>query len=92
MNSLLLSWEADCPIQFTVQKGRKTSNTDAKLCYSPLALSCHLATILQLLSLQGEQNLVSLRDVVLHLSGSKQVSLWDSCLSVGKEIGVNRKV
>ena len=74
MNSLLLSWEADCPIQFTVQKVGKTSNNDANFCYAPLAVDCVLGMILQLLSLKEEQCLVGLRDAVLHPYSRKQVS------------------
>lgn len=91
MNSLLLSWEADGPIQFTVQKVGKTSNNDAKFCYAPLAVDCNLGMILQLLSLK-EQCLVSLGDAVLHPYGKKQVSWGDSCPLAGKEICANTKI
>jgi len=62
MNSLLLSLEADCPIQFTVQKIGKTSNFLANFCYASLEGDCYLGMLLQLLSLKEEQYYVGLRD------------------------------
>lgn len=74
MNSLLLSWEAGWPIQFTVQKVRKRSSNDANFCYASLSVDCDLGMILQQLSLKEEQCLVGLRDVVLHPYGRKRVA------------------
>lgn len=60
MNSLLVLWEADCPIQSTSAKSRGNKKQRWNFCYAPLAVHHDLGMVLQLPSLKEEQCLVGL--------------------------------